>query len=83
MTRVIADEGLKARFKDFAESLEIYDESGKCVGYFQPAPVPNHDREIYDWAKAEFAKAEQELEEARQDTVMYTTQEVLERLRSL
>jgi hypothetical protein len=83
MTRVIADQGLKAKLKDFSESLEIYDESGKIVGYFQPLPVPIHDREIYDWAKAEFAKDEAELEKARQDPVMYTTQEVLEHLRSL
>jgi hypothetical protein len=81
MTRVIADQGLKAQLKDFSESLEIYDESGKIVGYFQPLPAPIHDRELYDWAKAEFAK--EDMTEARQDPVMYTTQEVLEHLRSL
>jgi hypothetical protein len=81
MTRVIADEGLKARLKDFSESLEICDESGNLVGYFQPLPTPIHDREIYDWAKKEFT--EEELERARQSTEWYTTEQVLEYLRSL
>ena len=79
MTRVIADEGLKAKLKDFSEYLEICDESGRIVGCFQPMPV--HDREIYDWAKAAFTNEEIEL--AKQDPVMYTTAEVLEYLRSL
>jgi hypothetical protein len=79
MTRVIADQGIKVKFKDFSEVLEVCDESGKLVGYFQPVPV--HDREVYDWAKAEFAK--EDLTEARQSTVWYTTEEVLEHLRSL
>ena len=79
MTRVIADEGLKARLKDFSESLEICDESGHVLGYFQPVMI--HDREIYDWAKKEFT--EEELELARQSTEWYTTEEVLEHLRSL
>ena len=83
MTRVIADEGLKARLKDFAESLEIVDDSGRVLGLFQPLPSPIHDREMYDWAKAEFAKDEAALEEARQSPIWYTTAEVLEQLRAL
>jgi hypothetical protein len=79
MTRVIADDGLKSRLKDFSESLEICDESGKVVGYFQPMTVS--DREIYDWAKAEFTA--EEIEKARQDPVSFSTAEVLEHLRSL
>ena len=81
MTRVIADEGLKAKLKDFSEGLEICDASGKLVGYFQPILNPNDHRELYDWAKAQFT--EEELELARKDPVMYTTAEVLEYLRSL
>jgi hypothetical protein len=83
MTRVIANAEFKAQLKGSSESLEVCDESGEILGYFQPLPVPIHDREIYDWAKAEFAKAEEELKEARQSPVWYTTEEVLEHLRSL
>ena len=50
MTRVIADEGLKAKLKDFTEGLEIYNESGKFVGFFRPVPV--EDREVYERGKA-------------------------------
>ncbi len=79
MTRVIADEGLKSKLKDFSESLEICDESGKILGDFQPLPV--HDPDIYAWAKTEFS--DEEIEKARKDPVSYTTVEVLEYLRSL
>ncbi len=65
MTSVIADEGLKSKLKGFSESLEIRDESGSVVGYFQPAPINDH--EIYERAKAEFT--EEELEAARRDPV--------------
>ena len=81
MTRVIADESLKAKLKNFSESLEICDESGKVIGHFEPVLDAKKLREIYDRAKTQFI--EEELEEARRRPVWYTTAEVLERLRSL
>ena len=50
MTRVIADENLKARLKDFSEHLEICDESGRVLGYFQPT-ASSTTAEIHDWAE--------------------------------
>ena len=50
MTRVIADEGLKVKLKDFTEGLEIYNEAGKFVGFFRPVPI--EDREIDERGKA-------------------------------
>lgn len=81
MTRLIADEQLKARLAGFAETVEICDESGQVVGHFQPVEAPVSEREIYDWAKTAFT--EEELEEGRNSPIWYTTQEILERLRSL
>lgn len=79
MTRVIADDDLKSRLKDFSESLEICDESGLVLGFFYPMAV--HDRAVYDWADSQFT--DEELELARKDPVRYTTAEILEHLKSL
>ncbi len=79
MSRIIADEALKARFKGFSEHLEIRDESGRLLGFFLPGPV--HDPEVYAWAKANIT--EEEVELARQSPEWFTTGEVLEYLRSL
>lgn len=81
MTRVIADENWKAGLRSFAEPLGICDESGRILGFFQPAIDPETLREVYDWAKTAFT--EEELEEARRSTVWYTTGQVLGHLRSL
>ncbi len=59
MTRVIADQGLKAQLKeDFRIAGKSTTQSGRIVGYFQPilSLSPSDIFEIYDWAKAEFAK---------------------------
>lgn len=79
MTRVIADDGLKARLKDFSEPLEICDEAGRILGFFHPGDV--HDPEVLAWADS--VMSQQELERARRSTVTYTTAEVLAYLRSL
>ena len=79
MTRVIADESLKARFKGFLEPLEIRDEEGRLLGFFQPGVV--NDPEVLAWADSVFT--EERLERSRRSTVSYTTEEVLEHLRKL
>ena len=79
MTRIIADEGLKVRLKDFSESLEIRDEAdGPSASSSRGGPRPS----IYDWARPEFTEARKSREP---DAIppSYTTAEVLEHLRNL
>ncbi len=79
MTRVIADDGLKARLKDFSEPLEICDEAGRILGFFHPGAVDSPGS--LAWTDALFT--EEELERARRDTGRHTTAEVLEYLKGL
>jgi hypothetical protein len=37
MTKVILDDALRSKLRDFRHRLEICDETGRIVGYFLPA----------------------------------------------
>jgi hypothetical protein len=79
MTRVVLNEALRTLFKDFTQPLELCDESGHVVGRFEPTA----DVDLSEYEKWEPEFTEEELRQAEQDPVSFSTDEVLAYLRSL
>jgi hypothetical protein len=76
MNQVTVDEGLKDRLKGLAEQTELFDESGRKLGYFLPADVY---RDLLNaLVDAEFS--EDELERACQQTDGRSLAEILKTL---
>jgi hypothetical protein len=78
MTRVILDRATLARLHDLKERLEVCDESGETLGFFQPAP--SRDRSLY--ATAQVPVTEAELDRAEQQPGGRTLAEILADLES-
>jgi hypothetical protein len=77
MTRIVVDEGLRAKLQGLSQPLELCDESGRVVARV----FPNIDLSEYEpW---EPPTSEEELQRRESSTDWYTTQEVLAHLKSL
>ena len=73
MNRKIVDSAIRSQLDDLGTELEFCDEAGRTLGYF--VPVPDRERELYDWAKGEFTDAE--IERAREEPGGLTIDEML------
>ena len=78
MTRITVNEALLGQLGIGREEAELYDPSGRRLGYFLPEDL--YHELVCRWANAQVS--EEELERCRQETESYTTAEVLERLRN-
>lgn len=80
MTRVIVDDELRAKLGNFSEVLEFCDPSGQVLGVYQRVA----DRTLYEGIEPPISKEEikRRLREAPH-MKRYTTEEVLEHLRTL
>lgn len=54
MTKVIVDQATLAKFNHSREYAEVYDESGRCLGFVQP----NYDPHLYRAVQAPFTNEE-------------------------
>jgi hypothetical protein len=79
MTRITVDDALLRQIGTVIEEAELFDSSGRRVGYFLPEEVYRHL--VCRWANAQVSN--EELERCRQESESFTTAEVLEHLRSL
>jgi hypothetical protein len=79
MTRITVNEGLLDQLGSGTCEAELYDATGRRVGYFLPDAV--YRELVCRWANAQVT--DEELDRCRAETESYTTAEVLERLRSL
>jgi hypothetical protein len=78
MTRVIVDEALRNKLLDFAEPLDLCDESGRVLAQVFPAVDPSE----YELVEPPISEEElRRLEDPNQRR--YTTAEVLEHLERL
>jgi len=78
MTRIIADEVLRAKLQGLAEPIELCDPSGRLLGRYLPALDP----QLYEGLESPLSK--EELEKRKQSKgKTYTTQEVLAHLERL
>ncbi len=70
MTRVIADTGLSAKVRAAGDMLEVCDESGRVIGYYQPALT----------TRSPFSR--EELERRRREEGGSTLEEIMGELRA-
>jgi hypothetical protein len=73
MQKVILDRDTRSKLANLEQCLELYDESGRIVGYFTPV-VPE---------RLECPYSEEELRRSSQETETYSTAEVLHFLENL
>ena len=73
MQRVILDPETRSKLGNLEQCLELYDESGRIVGYL--TPVTPH--------RLECPYSEEELRRSSQETETYSTAEVLDFLENL
>ena len=78
MTRITVNEALLGQI-GAGQEAELWDSSGKRLGYFLPDEV--YQQLVCRWANAQVT--DEELERCRKETESYSTAEVLERLRNL
>ena len=78
MNRLLIDDALKSELDKLNSRTEICDKSGHIVGYYTPAA--EHERKLYEWAKAQFS--EEELERRAQEPGGKTTVEVLKAIQN-
>ena len=71
MTKVVIDQATLSKFRDFKEHLEVCDESGRTVGYVEPAT----DRSLYQRVQPPIS--EEELRRREQDLRGRTLPEIL------
>jgi hypothetical protein len=77
MTRIVVDDTLRSKLRNFSEPLELCDESGRSLARV----VPLEDLSQYEpW---EPPISEEELRRREQSDKWYSTQEVLARLKGL
>jgi hypothetical protein len=77
MAKVVIDDVLRSKLRNFTEPLELCDESGRIVAQV----LPVEDLSLYDCTEPPIS--EEELERRRNSTEYYTTAEVLAHLASL
>jgi hypothetical protein len=77
VNRVTIDHQTLAKLGDLSQQLEIFDESGRLLGYFRPAKSPSP----YDQIIPPFS--DEELRERADEPGVYTTDQVLKRLEDL
>jgi hypothetical protein len=75
MSKVVVDEAIKDKLRNFAEA-ELLDESGQMVGHFLSEEL--YRRLIYDWANAQIT--DEELERRRRAPGGRTLEEIWARL---
>ena len=76
MTRVSLDNASAIKFSGQTDLVEVCDESGRRLGFFQP--TTDDLRAVYDWANSEITDAE--LEQAAQEPGGRTLAEIWARL---
>lgn len=82
MTKVIVDKEMFFKLAELRQHLELCDEHGKTLGFFQP--VPARDRWLYENVEVPISEEElQRCEEQIKQGKFYTTAEVLAHLKSL
>lgn len=77
MTRVTADESLRSKLANFSIPVDICDENGKVLAHVVPSTTASEylfDEPVFD---------EAELKRQEASGVWYSTDQVLEHLRSL
>ena len=79
MTRITVNEAQLGQLGTGQEEAELYDPSGRRLGYFLPEHL--YRELVCRWANAQVS--EEELERCRQETESYTTAQVLDHLRRL
>jgi hypothetical protein len=77
MDRIVLDESSTAKLSQLAGSAEVCDEMGRVIGHFRPLV------EVALYRDADPGISEDELDRREQDPVLYTTPEVLARLKAL
>ncbi len=68
MTRAVADAALPAKLRETSETIEVCDEHGRILGYYQPA------------ASVKSPYSRDELERRRKEEGGYSLQEILNQL---
>ena len=77
MIRIVVDDALRSKLRNFSEPLELCDESGRSLARV----VPLEDLSQYEpW---EPSISEEELRRREQSDTWYSTEEVLAHLKSL
>ncbi len=76
MTRITIDNSMIGQFGATNTEAELFDPTGRRLGYFLPEEVYRHL--VCRWANAQVTY--EELERCRQESESYTTAEVLDRL---
>jgi hypothetical protein len=77
MTRIIVDDALRNKLHNFAQPLELCDESGRILARL----VPQFD--LSQFEPREPSISEEELQRREQSNKWYTTAEVLAHLKEL
>ena len=79
MTQIVLQGGILEKLQSLDGPVQLCDPSGQVVGEFRPRPqIVNKPPEGFEWPFTE-----EEIEEARRDPRRYTTEEVLQHLKSL
>ena len=78
MTRITVDNTMMGQLGSANKEAELFDPSGRRLGYFLPDEV--YRQLVCRWANAEVT--DEELERCRRESESYTTSEVLERLKN-
>ena len=73
MTKVIADESMRAKLKDFTGPVAVCDDSGQTLGHFLPEDLYRHL--IYEWANAQIT--DEELQKRLQESGGRSLAEIL------
>jgi hypothetical protein len=89
MGKVTLDASFQTKLANLAGQVELCDESGQTVGYF--LSVAEYERlqqleaeyERFLYAKAQNLFADEELDQAEQESEEYTTHELLQHLEQL
>lgn len=77
MTKVIVDDVLRNKLRNFSEPLELCDESGQTLAHVTP------EVDLSQYEPWEPPISEEELRRREQSDKWYTTEEVLAHLKSL
>ena len=77
MTRIIVDESLLNKLHNFAEPLELCDASGRVLAHVTPM------QDLSEYEPWEPPISEEELRRREQSDKWYTTEQVLDHLKTL
>ncbi len=73
MDKIVLDTAIAGQLAHASAHVPICDPSGHTLGYFVPAA--EHDREVYDWAKAQIS--DEELDRRAKEPGGRTTEQIL------